>query len=787
LKTKAQTLKFLYGELKNANVCDSNIFTVDKWKISKEEIISNIQRQFNNQKLIIRSSALNEDGLFASMAGAFDSVKNINNKDKAKLILGIDHVIQSYGDNCNPDNEILVQSMVQDASMSGVVFTHELNFGSPYYVINYDDISGLTDTVTAGDGEYANRTLYIHRNALNSIRSKRFNHLIVAIQEVEKIMGSKFLDIEFAIDKHFAIYILQVRAITTSPNWNRSIVNHVDSALKGIQAFVKRKFRPINGVYGDTTVFGQMPDWNPAEMIGRAPHALAYSLYEKLITDHAWRRARKTMNYAIPEGQPLMVSLAGQPFIDTRLSFHSYLPENLDPNICNKLVNTWVQKLIDNPALHDKIEFDIAITTYSFDIDHKINNLVGDAISEFEKKILKKTFLDQTTALLSDQHQGSISQALHKINLLAEKQQIQKNSENSLDINQLFMLIEECIHLGTIPFSIMARHGFIAKTLLLSLVQCSILSMDEVNQILASIRTVASDLVDDMKRLKTKEISRNQFLDKYGHLRPGTYDIMSSRYDQMPDFDQLEYETVQNKEISTVDLTLSQKKLIDNLLKSKGFTGMDCDNFLIYVSQATAGREYGKLIFTHSVSNILEIIAKYGEDHFLSREELSHISINDFLSIVKNSSDNNIENHLRQVSELNKGKNTISSAIRLPQVLFDEAGVFVVPFQVSHPNFITTKKITAKCVILVPEMNHTNLTEKIVLIENADPGYDWIFSQQIAGLITKYGGANSHMAIRCAEFGIPAAIGCGEQRYDAFLDAKQIMLDCSSSLIKMLR
>ena len=72
------------------------------------------------------------------------------------------------------------------------------------------------------------------------------------------------------------------------------------------------------------------------------------------------------------------------------------------------------------------------------------------------------------------------------------------------------------------------------------------------------------------------------------------------------------------------------------------------------------------------------------------------------------------------------------------------------------------------------------------MIENADPGYDWIFSQQISGLITKYGGANSHMAIRCAEFSIPAAIGCGEQRYESLIEAKQIMLDCSALLIKIL-
>ena len=47
----------------------------------------------------------------------------------------------------------------------------------------------------------------------------------------------------------------------------------------------------------------------------------------------------------------------------------------------------------------------------------------------------------------------------------------------------------------------------------------------------------------------------------------------------------------------------------------------------------------------------------------------------------------------------------------------------------------------------------------------------------------KYGGANSHMAIRCAEFSIPAAIGCGEQRFDAFMQARQLSLDCSAGLI----
>ena len=76
------------------------------------------------------------------------------------------------------------------------------------------------------------------------------------------------------------------------------------------------------------------------------------------------------------------------------------------------------------------------------------------------------------------------------------------------------------------------------------------------------------------------------------------------------------------------------------------------------------------------------------------------------------------------------------------------------------------------------------MSGKIVIIEGADPGFDWIFSQEIDGLITKYGGANSHMAIRCAEFGLPAAIGCGEQKFEQLLKSNYVQLDCASGLIQ---
>ena len=54
----------------------------------------------------------------------------------------------------------------------------------------------------------------------------------------------------------------------------------------------------------------------------------------------------------------------------------------------------------------------------------------------------------------------------------------------------------------------------------------------------------------------------------------------------------------------------------------------------------------------------------------------------------------------------------------------------------------------------------------IILIENADPGFDFLFGLGIKGLITRYGGVNSHMAIRCLEENIPACIGIGEDNFE---------------------
>ena len=101
----------------------------------------------------------------------------------------------------------------------------------------------------------------------------------------------------------------------------------------------------------------------------------------------------------------------------------------------------------------------------------------------------------------------------------------------------------------------------------------------------------------------------------------------------------------------------------------------------------------------------------------------------------------------------------------------------------TKPNFITNKYVTADVVNFDIKVEE-DIAGKIILMSEANPRYDWIFKKGIAGLITEFGGATSHMALCCAEFGTPAAIGCGASVYGELTNRKRITLDCSNAKIR---
>jgi hypothetical protein len=782
-KSKAATLLALRGRLSLSSIPKLFAFTVREWKQNSAGVLRRIRENFKDDLIVVRSSGNGEDNELSSKAGFFHSVLGVHSSSDYEVRAAINKVVKSYKRHKFSEeglDQVFAQKMVENVSMSGVLFTQDMNTGAPYYVINYDDQSGKTDTVTSGK-EYSNRTLFVSRIAVDKLHSPRFKNLLRAAEELEFVTGMDTLDIEYAVDAKDGVHIFQVRPISTKANWNRGITLHVNDSIQRVKDFVEERFKPLPHVFGSKSIFGQMSDWNPAEMIGNCPRPLAFSLYRKLITDRIWRLARGRMGYAEPRGANLITSLGGRPYVDVRYSFHSFLPSGIKPNIANKLVDAWVERLSLHRELHDKIEFEIALTAYLPDFKETMASLYPGLLSKDELRAYAKSLLVLTKRLIG-QKICALKDELAQIETL-ERIRVELIHERlQSDICTARALLEACVEYGTLPFSILARHAFIASAFLRFLVRKHILTERDMAVFQRSVLTVATEFINDLHAIKKDENSRQAFLEKYGHLRPGTYDILSLRYDQRENWIRPDGKPKIPKK-KTFKLTEIQNNVITKFLKKSGF---DISGFELfdYIAGAIIAREHSKFVFTHAISDALEIIALWGKRHGLSREEISYIPIDMLLDSETVAEDRTVELYLRRQYEAKKQEHDIAMSIHLPLVINDPNDVLIAPLLLSRPNFITKKAVGGELLRIDGQFENIELLDnKILLIEGADPGYDWIFARPIKGLITKFGGANSHMAIRCAEFGLPAAIGCGEQIFDRLSKALFVELDCGEQQI----
>ena len=674
--------------------------------------------------------------------------------------------------------------MIDGIKMSGVLFTCDNSDNSPYYVINYDDITGLTNTVTSGS-KFSNKTLYVFKKKKELLRSKRFIKIINCSIEIEKKLKNKFLDIEFGMKKRTGdVYIFQVRPIVLNKNINKNINKNLENKilkkLLSLNSSIKKKFDLEKGLIGRKNIFGQMPDWNPAEIIGQSPSKLAYSLYSKLITDSNWLKARKQMGYNFFNSEKLMHSFCGKPYIDVRKSLNSFMPLNLSKNNKANLINNGIRRLSKNPNLHDKVEFEIIPTSYYFDFTKRLKK-ISPKLKSKQLKEIKNEYLKLFVRNIDKNSQGSLDKNIKKIKHLEQLQnkKIYKINNKIDDIKTIF---DECVTYGIIPFSILARHAFISKEFLNSLERLNFLNKKKINNFEASLNTITSQFLNDLEFSKNIKTKFRKFVKKYGHLRPGTYDITSPRYDQNVKeffFRKTRKTKINVKNVKKFNINNSEiSKLKKLLVRSK--IPLDPSDFLSYLSNSIKSREYAKFIFTKSVSIILEKIRLYSLKTGLSLDEISSLDIDKVfkkrLSKTK----------IKKLSLIAKKESHINSLIKLPQLMIDRTNIFVVPFQVSLPNYVTKEITVSDIVNLENKKKIPDLKDKIVIIKNADPGFDWIFGHKIKGLITQFGGANSHMTIRCAEQGLPAAIGCGSQTFKIIKKSKKIELNCKLKTIKVI-
>ena len=164
LASKAKTLEILAPHLTKAKILPLIRFSVNEYQTEPERYLSDISRT-SWARVIVRSSSHNEDNEHTSNAGGFDSIMNVSSSSQEELDTAIRTVIESYGEDTDGYDEVFVQPMLRNVTMSGVVFSADLDTLSPYYIINYDE-SGSTSSVTGGSG--ANLKTFISFKANNS-------------------------------------------------------------------------------------------------------------------------------------------------------------------------------------------------------------------------------------------------------------------------------------------------------------------------------------------------------------------------------------------------------------------------------------------------------------------------------------------------------------------------------------------------------------------------------------------------------------------------------------------
>ena len=782
--SKSNTLLLLNKILRKSKIEKIFNFTVEEWLQNRNMVLDKISEQFDSD-IIVRSSAQDEDSFEFSKAGIYESILNVNPKIKTKVEKAILSVIQSYNKQSEVynQNQILIQNQTKNIITSGVILTKTPDIGSPYYVINYEEGES---TIGVTKGTINNIVKIYHKIQAFNI-PKKWKRLIASIKEIEDILQFEELDIEFGITDNKDVVIFQVRPITFIPQTDiAKLAKPIESKiLKNKNIFSKLNQR--KHILGNRTIFSDMSDWNPAEIIGNNPNLLDYSLYDYLIMNKIWHNARTVLGYQNVNPSPLMVKFGNKPYVDARASFNSLIPEKLGKKLASKLVNYYLDTLSKNPHLYDKVEFEILFTCYDFNLDSKLSELEKHGFTKNEIKKIKNVLLDLTNNIISDfpkilkDSQYSMQKlARNRTEIISNLKN--KNITQSRYLENIEKLLVDCKKFGTLPFSIMARIGFIGSILLKSIQKDGYLPSHFESMLLNSLSTPISDIRNDVIALNDKKITKIQFLKKYGHLRPGTYDITALRYDDSKNnfFEDVQFPKLKSKHKFDFDNTS-----LSNLLTSH-FLNFENIDFFSFVRDGLIYREKLKFEFTKNLSEALELIAKVGKTLGFTREDVSNLDIRTILK-SKNLSKSQTRNIWREKIFQQQKEKLVNDCLALPPIIFSEKDFDIIQYFISKPNYITDKKITGNIINFENfKGNIGSQRGKILLLQNADPGYDWIFTKKLGGLITKYGGVASHMSIRCSETGLPAAIGCGEVIFEKLKLASKVLLDCKNKEILIL-
>lgn len=761
--SKARMLAWAEGRITTARFLPLETFTVAEWERDAIGVTRRVRmNQWASNSLIVRSSAPYEDMPGSSSAGKYASVLSVSGENE--LESAVRKVIASYGDLAVGGAEVFVQPMLRNAVASGAATSFDPSRGGRYRVINWAD-GPETDAVLSGSVGGLH-----HWQGVDTV-SEWSDHPVVgrvlaSIREIELSLRLEAFEIEFGIDAEGDLVMFQIRELSSAAMVDRG---EFFEALKQTTVQVEAASTRDERILGTGILLGAMSDWNPAELIGLQPMPLARSIYQRMVTDRAWSERRAEYGYRDLRNLPLMVDLAGYAFIDVKASITSLIPAQIPLDVAVRLAEACAQRLRQNPTLHDKVEFDVCVTCMSFDASESIRSFVGHGLHDRDVAVIETSLRSLTEQIC---RQDLIATEMRRVSELGV---LRATSANLKPLQRFVKLLSDALSWGTVPFGGLARCSFVATQVLKSAVARGVLAADDLDCFFAALSLPSKQLRHDLGRL-----TRDEVLARYGHLRPGTYDIRTPRYDEAPHRYFLENRVVP-QQLQDPEEEMPAKALAT---LNQGFQALGLDlnakSFLTFAKAAIEAREWAKFEFSHSISEALLVLTDWGRLNGFGVGELAYLTCDDIEKAAVLPADAG-RAFLREQVRVRGDETVTARAINLPLLLRFPSECHAFKGLVDQPNYITRLRVVAR----VADIERgDDPAGAIVVVQNADPGYDWLFATGMVGMITAFGGANSHMAVRALEIGIPAAIGCGSLLYDHLAGFRIVELDAGARYVR---
>ena len=731
-KNKAKNLEFVKN---NSNI------KIPYFKEIAFDDFENIEETLGkfSEQIIIRSNSSKEDTDETSSAGKFLSIGPIDKNDISLIKKSWNEVLQSYEKDDN--NTVIFQDYVDGAKSVSVLTSYKVGTDSPYRTFS-TYYGSQTDAVTSGRYNKI-KNFFIHRS-LDSLpeKFKEYYKFFKIQNQLENLFGNKQLDIEIVTDRKEEPLLLQVRPLMGKAIKKEPIMVERSVIDENVKRY-KELIPTTDDRFGTNQIYSNMSDMNPAEMIGKKPDNIAFSLYRFMFTDTTWNKQRGEFGYRIYSGGKLMELFNNVAYINVNHSLNSFLTRNIKNETCEKIINYQLNKLETYPHLHDSIEFDISRSSYTFETDEKFGE-------EYKNIIDSKEIIQWHHDLI--EIDSFNSSTLHKNNeIILDAFSNLDDSFQYLDKENIKFVRDNM----ALPFTHHSRLGFVYFAQLNNFLKNGVINEEEKQNLLLSVNSISTKMKQDAYRVKIGDISLNDFLSIYGHVRAGNYNLSSSNLKSNISFAESLINT-SNEPIPSEPLKIDIFKKIDDYfnLNKISYTS---ENWVEMFQLAVSTRENSKFYYTKGIDGILSEV----EEKNISDREL--FKLLDF-----------------EYNDMNTYNQKIEDTL-MPDVITSSDDFYAYEEMNKDGNYIGQGTVSGEILFLDgTENNRNNLDNKIIVIPAADPGWDWIFNYKIKSLITEFGGPNSHMAIRCAEHNIPAILGIGEKNFSAILNSNNLVVDFSN-------